>query len=146
MTSTTFFFVFIPFLTFILLGVNLVFAPHNSYQEKNSVFECGFHSFLGQNRTQFNISFFTFALLFLLFDLEILLVYPYVVSCYLNGLHGLVVMLMFFLILTLGFAYELGKGALKISSRQIYVVNKKKYIYSLVSGFNTKKKLKYYSL
>jgi NADH-ubiquinone oxidoreductase chain 3 len=118
MTSTTFFFVFIPLLAIILLAVNLIFAPHNPYQEKDSAFECGFHSFLGQNRTQFSISFFIFALLFLLFDLEILLVYPYVVSAYTNGIYGLAIMLIFFLALTLGFAFELGKNALKIDSRQ----------------------------
>src|SRR5258708_3296931 len=118
MTSTTFFFVFIPLLAIILLTVNLIFATHNPYGEKDSAFECGFHSFLGQNRTQFSISFFIFALLFLLFDLEILLVYPYVVSAYTNGIYGLVIMLVFFLALTLGFAFELGKNALKIESRQ----------------------------
>jgi NADH-ubiquinone oxidoreductase chain 3 len=99
--------------------VNLLLAPHNPYQEKDSAFECGFHSFLGQNRTQFNVSFFIFGLLFLLFDLEILLVYPYVVSAYTNGIYGLVVMLIFFLALTLGLVYELGKNALKIDSRQV---------------------------
>src|SRR5450755_194727 len=119
MTSITFFFFFIPLLVFILLGVNLIFAPHNSYQEKDSAFECGFHSFLGQNRTQFSISFFIFALLFLLFDLEILLVYPYIVSAYSNGIYGLIIMLVFFFILTLGFVFELGKNALKIDSRQV---------------------------
>ena len=55
--------------------------------------------------------FFIFALLFLLSDLEILLVYPYLVSAYTNGVYGLVVMLMFLLALTLGFAFELGKKA-----------------------------------
>ena len=60
MTSTTFFFIFIPILGIILLLVNFILAPHNPYQEKDSVFECGFHSFLGQNRTQFSISFFIF--------------------------------------------------------------------------------------
>jgi NADH-ubiquinone oxidoreductase chain 3 len=120
MTSITFFFLIIPLLAIILLTINLIFAPHNPYQEKLSSFECGFHSFLGQNRTQFNISFFIFALLFLLFDLEILLVYPYVVSAYVNGIYGLVIMLIFFLALTLGFAFEIGKGALKIVSRQNY--------------------------
>src|SRR5277367_1991520 len=118
MTSITFFLFFIPLLAVILLAVNLIFAPHNSYQEKNSAFECGFHSFLGQNRTQFNISFFIFALLFLLFDLEILLIYPYIVSAYSNGIYGLIIMLVFFFILTLGFVFELGKNALKIDSRQ----------------------------
>lgn len=118
MSSQTFFFIFVPILALVLLGVNLIFAPHNPYEEKNSAFECGFHSFLGQNRSEFSISFFIFALLFLLFDLEILLVYPYVVSSYVNGIFGLIIMLIFFLILTLGFAFELGKNALSIESKQ----------------------------
>src|SRR3954453_12573291 len=119
MTTTTFFLFLIPVLGIILLSVNLILSPHNPYQEKDSAFECGFHSFLGQNRTQFSISFFIFALLFLLFDLEILLVYPYIVSAYSNGIYGLIIMLVFFFILTLGFVFELGKNALKIDSRQV---------------------------
>src|SRR3954470_2798096 len=107
MTTTTFFIIFIPILSMILLFVNLILAPHNPYQEKKSSFECGFHSFLGQNRTQFSISFFIFGLLFLLFDLEILLVYPYTVSGYTNSIYGLIIMLIFFIVLTLGFAFEL---------------------------------------
>ena len=119
MTSQTFFLIFVPILSIILLSINLIFAPHNPYEEKDSAFECGFHSFLGQNRSEFSISFFIFALLFLLFDLEILLVYPYVVSSYVNGVFGLIIMLLFFIILTLGFAFELGKNALTIESRQV---------------------------
>ena len=118
MSSQTIFFLFIPILAIILLALNIILAPHNPYEEKDSVFECGFHSFLGQNRSEFSISFFIFALLFLLFDLEILLVYPYVVSAYNNGVFGLIIMLLFFLVLTLGFAFELGKNALSIDSRQ----------------------------
>src|SRR5437773_9465417 len=118
MTSLTYFFIFIPILALILLIINIILSPHNPYQEKDSAFECGFHSFLGQNRTQFSISFFIFALLFLLFDLEILLVYPYVVSAYTNGIYGLVIMLIFFIVLTLGFAFELGKKALNIDTIQ----------------------------
>jgi len=125
MTSITFFFIFIPLIAIIFLAINLIFAPHNPYQEKDSAFECGFHSFLGQNRTQFSISFFIFALLFLLFDLEILLVYPYVVSAYTNGIYGLIIMLIFFLALTLGFAFELGKNALKIDSKQMFILTSK---------------------
>jgi NADH-ubiquinone oxidoreductase chain 3 len=133
MTTTTFFFFLIPVLGIILLLVNLILSPHNSYHEKDSAFECGFHSFLGQNRTQFSISFFIFALLFLLFDLEILLIYPYVVSAYTNGIYGLVIMLVFFLVLTLGFAFELGKNALKIESRQVYNFENKSWKgYSLI--------------
>lgn len=133
MTTTTFFLFLIPVLGIILLLVNLILSPHNPYQEKDSAFECGFHSFLGQNRTQFSISFFIFALLFLLFDLEILLVYPYVVTAYANGVYGLSIMLVFFVILTLGFIYELGKNALKIESRQVFNFNIKSWNgYSLI--------------
>ena len=118
MSSTIFYFIFIPLLALILLLINLIFAPHNPYQEKQSAFECGFHSFLGQNRKQFSISFFIFALLFLLFDLEILLVYPFIVSAYTNNIYGLLIMLIFFTALTIGLGYEIGKKALNIDSRQ----------------------------
>ena len=118
MTSQTFFLIFIPILAIILLAVNLIFAPHNPYEEKDSAFECGFHSFLGQNRSEFSISFFIFALLFLLFDLEILLIYPYTISAYYNNIYGLIIMLIFFILLTAGLVYELGKKALNIYSRQ----------------------------
>src|SRR6266536_670970 len=107
MNSLTFFFLFVPILALLLLIINLIFAPHNSYQEKDSVFECGFHSFLGQNRTQFSISFFIFALLFLLFVLEILLVYLTLFIAFFNFIYVLVIMLLFFLVLTLVFAFEL---------------------------------------
>src|SRR5947209_9056925 len=125
MTSLTFFFIFIPILALILLAVNIALSPHNPYQEKNSAFECGFHSFLYQNRTQFNISFFIFALLFLLFDLEILLIFPYTISAYNNNIYGLIIMLIFFVLLTIGLVYELGKKALNINSRNyinLYII------------------------
>src|ERR1700759_5254106 len=120
MNSFTFFLILVPILAIILLGVNLILAPHNPYQEKVSVFECGFHSFLGQNRTQFSISFFIFGLLFLLFDLEILLIYPYIVSAYNNSIYGFIVIIILLVILTIGFIFELGKNALKIDSRQVF--------------------------
>ena len=72
MSSVTFFFVFVPILAILFLVLNFIFAPHNPYQEKYSIFECGFHSFLGQNRTQFGVKFFIFALVYLLLDLEII--------------------------------------------------------------------------
>ena len=124
MESFTIYLIIIPIIAIIFLAVNFLFATHNPYQEKDSAFECGFHSFLGQNRTQFSISFFVFALLFLLFDLEILLVYPYIVSAYTNDLYGLILILIFFLVLTLGFAFELGKNALRIDSKQTFSYDK----------------------
>ena len=125
MSTTTFFFVFIPLLAVILLAINLIFAPHNPYQEKNSAFECGFHSFLGQNRTQFSVSFFLVGILFLVFDLEVFTLIPYVTSAYNNGLYGLVIFLLFSLVLTIGLVFELGKNALKIDSRQMLILDNK---------------------
>ena len=119
MSSLTFFFVFVWILAVIFLVVNLLLAPHNPYQEKYSIFECGFHSFLGQNRTQFGVKFFIFALVYLLLDLEILLTFPFALSEYTNDIYGLSVALIFIIIITIGFVFELGKSALKIDSRQV---------------------------
>ena len=124
MSSMTFFFVFVLILTFLFLVLNFVLAPHNPYQEKYSIFECGFHSFLGQNRTQFGVKFFIFALVYLLLDLEILLTFPFAVSGYINNIYGLIITLGFIGIITIGFVYELGKSALKIDSRQTITMTK----------------------
>ena len=114
----TFLFIFVVALAIIFLLLNFIFAPHNPYQEKYSIFECGFHSFLGQNRTQFGVKFFIFALVYLLLDLEIVMIYPFAVSEYENGIYGLIVVLIFIVIITVGFIFELGKSALKIESKQ----------------------------
>ena len=118
MSSLTFFLIFIPLLALILLTINILFAPHKPNKDKDSQFECGFTSFVQMSRMAFTISFFIYALLFLLFDLEILLVYPYVISSYNNDIYGLIIMLIFFILLTIGFIYELGTKALQIESRQ----------------------------
>jgi NADH-ubiquinone oxidoreductase chain 3 len=120
MSGTTFLFIFVCVIAILFLALNFILAPHNPYQEKYSIFECGFHSFLGQNRTQFGVKFFIFALVYLLLDLEILVIYPYGLSSYENGIYGLIIVLLFIGIITAGFVFELGKGALKIDSRQSY--------------------------
>jgi len=118
MSSMTIFILLICIIAILFLIINLVFAPHNPYQEKYSIFECGFHSFLGQNRTQFGVKFFIYALIYLLLDLEILLIFPFALSTYINNAYGLLIALIFIIIVTIGFIFELGKGALKIDSRQ----------------------------
>jgi NADH-ubiquinone oxidoreductase chain 3 len=118
MSSMTLFILFVCIIALLFLIINLVFAPHNPYQEKYSIFECGFHSFLGQNRTQFGVKFFIYALIYLLLDLEILLIFPFALSTYVNNTYGLSIALIFIIIVTIGFIFELGKGALKIDSRQ----------------------------
>jgi len=120
MSAITFLFIFVCIVCVLFLVLNFALAPHNPYQEKYSIFECGFHSFLGQNRTQFGVKFFIFALVYLLLDLEILVIYPFGLSIYENGIYGLIVVLLFIAIITAGFVFELGKGALKIDSRQSY--------------------------
>ena len=104
MTNSTFFFIFVPILAVILLTINIMLSPHNPYQEKNSAFECGLHSLLGQSRTQFSISLFIFALLSLLFDLEIIIVYP-------NGyvLDDVTLILILSFLLIFSFSFTLGK-------------------------------------
>src|SRR5437870_12075966 len=105
MSSLTLFIIFVCIIAVLFLVINLVFAPHNPYQEKYSIFECGFHSFVGQNRTQFGIKFFIYALVYLLLDLEILLVYPFAVSEYINNIYGLIIALLFIIIVTIGFVF-----------------------------------------
>jgi NADH-ubiquinone oxidoreductase chain 3 len=123
MSSMTLFILLVSIIALLFLIINLIFAPHNPYQEKYSIFECGFHSFLGQNRTQFGVKFFIFALVYLLLDLEILLTFPFALSGYVNNIYGLIITLGFIGIITIGFIYELGKSALKIDSKQTLMNN-----------------------
>src|SRR6188508_3314438 len=130
MSSMSIFILVVCIIAILFLIINLVFAPHNPYQEKYSIFECGFHSFLGQNRTQFGVKFFIFALVYLLLDLEILVIFPFGLSSYENGIYGLIIVLLFIGIITVGFVFELGKSALKIDSRQSssYYLKSKNFI------------------
>ena len=133
----TLFILFVSIIAFLFLAINFILAPHNPYQEKYSIFECGFHSFLGQNRTQFDVKFFIFALVYLLLDLEILLIFPFPLSGYVNGIYGLILALIFLFLLTLGFIFELGKSALKIESRQVITSlnDKSSYVIEQVANF-----------
>ena len=71
MVSIKLFLIIVPVLGMLLLLINFILAPYKPYKEKKTPFECGYHSFLLQTRTQFTISFFTFGLLFLIFDIEL---------------------------------------------------------------------------
>jgi|SRR5690606_12719497 len=119
MSAMSIFIIFVSIIALLFLAIDLILAPHNPYNEKLSAFECGFHSF-SQSRSPFNVSFFIYALVYLLLDLEILLIFPFAVSEYVNGVYGLIVALIFIGIITIGFVYELGHDALKIQSRQTF--------------------------
>lgn len=113
MNSLLVLFIFVPILTLILLALNIIFAVHRPDSEKVTSYECGFSPIHGQTRAPFSIQFYIVGILFLVFDLEIVLLYPFSVSIYQVGQFGFWVVMTFFVILTLGFVYELGSGALK---------------------------------
>lgn len=112
-------FIFIPLLALILLFINVIFAPNRPDSEKVLTYECGFSPILGQTRNTFHISFFLIALAFLILDLEILLFFPISVSIPQIGTFGLIIALLFFILLTLGYIIEILAGNLKVSNSSI---------------------------
>lgn len=95
----------------ILLGVAFVFATKKADPEKISAYECGFDPF-DDARSRFDIQFYLVAILFIIFDLEVTFLFPWALT--LNQIHffGFWSMILFLIILTIGFIYEWRKGAL----------------------------------
>ncbi len=79
--------------------------------EKMSAYECGFDPF-EESLGRFDIKFYLVAILFLVFDLEIVFLFPWSVMLYSLGMFGLWVAVFFVFILLIGFIYEWQKGAL----------------------------------
>jgi len=92
-------------------GTHLL-GPKRSTKIKNETFECGIES-VGNARVPFSIKYFLVAILFVLFDVEVIFMYPWAVNFKLLGIQGLVEMFMFMALLLLGFFYIIKKGALK---------------------------------
>lgn len=109
-------FIFVPILSLVLLALNFLLAPKNAYESKVSAYECGFSPIYGQTRSTFQIHFYVVAMLFLVFDLEILLLFPIAVTLYQVSTFGFSIALIFFIVLTIGFILEIGSGAIKLSS------------------------------
>ncbi len=80
--------------------------------QKGQPYECGIPS-EGSPWNQFNVGYYLFALLFLIFDVELIFVYPWAVVVKKVGLMALVEIAIFFFILFTGFLYAHKKGALK---------------------------------
>ena len=97
----------------LLLGINSYFSLSVKYLEKGGGFECGFTSFV-QTRERFNVIFYRVSLLFLVFDLEIILAFPYTAIYQKNQNISKNNVLAFLYILIVGFIYELKEGALNI--------------------------------
>ena len=101
-------------LSIILVGVPFLFTSSSNlaYPEKLSAYECGFDPF-DDARSRFDIRFYLVAILFIIFDLEVTFLFPWAVSLHKIGLFGFWSMMLFLLILTIGFIYEWKKGALE---------------------------------
>ena len=95
----------IPLLSFLL-------TEKTPDKEKASVYECGF-SPIYQPGKPFSIRFFIIAILFLVFDLEIVLLFPWSISLINISILGLLITLLFFIILGVGLTYEWTKGGLE---------------------------------
>ena len=109
-------FIFVPILCIILLGLNILLAPHIPDEAKVSAYECGFETIHGQTRSTFQIHFYIVAMLFLVFDLEILLLFPLATVLYQVSTFGLRIGIIFFIVLTIGFVLEIGSGAISIAN------------------------------
>ncbi|UPT68009.1 MAG: NADH-quinone oxidoreductase subunit A [Sphingobacteriales bacterium JAD_PAG50586_3] len=99
---------------FVTLAMTLthVWGPKRKSDDKLENFECGIES-QGNARMPFSIKYFLTAILFVLFDVEVIFLYPWAVNFKELGLFGFVEMLVFISFLLLGFLYIIKKGALK---------------------------------
>lgn len=87
-------------------------GPRRSSQKKDEAFECGIES-QGDARTPISIKYFLVAILFVLFDIEIVFMYPWAVNFKYLSWEGFSDMLVFMGLLLVGFVYVIKKGILK---------------------------------
>jgi len=103
------------FILFLLTQANLLnlsFYPNATFDtEKYSPYECGFAPFWTE-RAQFDIKFYLVALLFLVFDVELMFLLPYCLSYYYLGFYSYIIFILFFAILIIGFLVEWAVGML----------------------------------
>jgi NADH-quinone oxidoreductase subunit A len=111
---------YFPILLFIVFGLGLgllmvgagsFVSPNRPDPEKLSPYECGFEAF-EDARMKFDVRYYLIAILFILFDLEIAFLFPWAVVLPEIGFFGFASMMVFLLILVVGFIYEWKKGAL----------------------------------
>jgi NADH-quinone oxidoreductase subunit A len=99
------------------IGGSLMIAPfliayQNPDPEKLSAYECGFNAF-DDARMKFDVRFYLVAILFIIFDLEVVFLIPWAVAFTEAGLYGFWAVMIFLAVLTVGFIYEWKKGALE---------------------------------
>jgi NADH-quinone oxidoreductase subunit A len=99
---------------FIVFNLTLgsLFRPNNPSPEKLSTYECGEEP-VGGSWIQFNVRFYVVALDFIIFDVEVVLLYPWAVVAQQFGWYGFAAMMVFVVILLLGLAFAWKKGTLE---------------------------------
>ncbi len=96
----------------VIVGVSYVLGARSRRSVKLSPYECGMVS-MGPARRRITIRYYIVAMLFLVFDIEILFLYPWAVITKSLGMFGFVEMLVFVAILFIGYVYVWKKGALE---------------------------------
>lgn len=102
------------FLVFAALLIAKLISPRSFSVKKSEPYECGIPT-RGKSMIQFKAGYYIFAILFLIFDVETVFLYPWAVVTGKLGPQGLVCIAVFLFILILGLAYAWRKGALKWS-------------------------------
>ena len=100
----------------VLVKLSTLMGPSNPNKEKLSTYESGMEP-VGSARRKFSVKFYMVAVSFIVFDLEVVYLYPWAVS-FVNFpakemVYSLIVALIFIVILIIGLLYEFKKGALK---------------------------------
>ncbi|MFZ5432332.1 MAG: NADH-quinone oxidoreductase subunit A [Calditrichota bacterium] len=95
----------------VALFASRLLAPHRPNPEKNSTYECGEEP-VGSPWIRFNTRFYVIALIFLVFDVEVLFLFPWAVNLKGFGLFAWIDMAVFIAILVVGLAYVWGRGDL----------------------------------
>ena len=91
--------------------VPLLVQPRRPDPEKNSQYECGVDT-VGRNVVRYRISYFLYAIVFVVFDIETVFLFPWAVKFNQLGLFALIEAFIFIAILAVGLAYAWKKGAL----------------------------------
>ena len=94
------------------LIISAIAVPHRPDQVKNAPYECGVET-IGPTTVQFHNRFYLFALVFVIFDVEAVFLFPWAVTYAQLGLYALVEMGIFVGLLLIGYAYAWRKGALE---------------------------------
>ncbi len=95
-----------------ILGVSRLVQRRHIYPEKLTTYECGIPP-VGDSRAPFAVRYYIFALLFVIFDVEAVFLFPWAMVFRDLGGTGFVEMMIFFAVLLLGLIYAWGKGALE---------------------------------